>query len=136
MGPAAGGQTRAQLPVSATVLAVARLEQTSAPYELQLSDAELRQGYVDAPLPTSLVVHSNSAAGFQLDVIALSPMIGNIVVEGLDSPQVLGAEGGTLVQRWTGPQSRRLTLRFRIILAPGTAPGRYAWPLRLSVRPL
>jgi hypothetical protein len=69
-------------------------------------------------------------------VIALNPMISNIVVGGLDAPQVLGAGGGTLVQRWSGPQSRRLVLRFRMMLAPGAAPGRYPWPLRLHVRPL
>ena len=136
VGPAGGGQTRAQLAVSAAVLPVARIEQSSLPYELLLSADELRRGYVDVPQPTSLLVNSNSATGFELDVIALNPMISNIVVAGLESPQVLGAEGGTLVQRWSGPQSRRLNLRFRIMLAPGTLPGRYAWPLQLSVRPL
>lgn len=135
-GPSGAGQSRALLPISATVLAVARIERSSSPYELLLSGTDLRRGFVDVPQPASLVVNSNSAAGFQLDVIALNPMIRNIVVDGLESPQILGADGGTLVQRWNGPQSRRLTLKFRIMLAPGTAPGRYPWPLHMSVRPL
>lgn len=136
MGSAEAGQSRALMPISATVVAVAHIERNSSPYELLLSAADLRRGFVDVPQPASLVVNSNSATGFALEVIALNPMISTIVVDGLDAPQVLGAEGGTLVQRWSGPQSRRLTLRFRMMLAPGAAPGRYPWPVRLNVRPL
>lgn len=136
IGPAVAGQSRAFMPVNATVMAVAHMQGTSLPAQFLLSAADLQRGYVDVPQPASFVVNSNSATGFQLDVIALNPMISNIVVAGLDSPQVLGADGGTLVQRWNGPQSRRLTLRFRIVLAPGAVAGRYPWPLRMSVRPL
>jgi hypothetical protein len=54
----------------------------------------------------------------------------------VDSAQVLGSDGGTLVRRWNKPQVLRLTLKFRLMLSPGLAPGRYPWPLRMGVRPL
>jgi hypothetical protein len=59
-----------------------------------------------------------------------------VIVSGLDAEQSLGAGGGTLIQRWQRPQSIRLSLWFKIMLVPGLAPGRYAWPWRLDVRPL
>lgn len=135
-GDVFAAQVRTQLGVSATVLPIARLQLSSAPTELQLSVEDLRRGFIDVTQPTSIVINSNSAQGIALELLTLNPMLRSMVVEGLDSAQMLGADGGTLVRRWNGPQSLRLSLKFRLLLAPGLAPGRYPWPLRLSVRPL
>ena len=122
--------------VNATVLPVARVQVTSAPADLQISADDLRRGYVDVLQPTSLLVNSNSPDGFALDLMTLSPLASSIIVNGLESDQVLGAEGGTLIQRWQRPQAMRVMLRFRLLLAPGLNAGRYEWPVRLDVRPL
>lgn len=136
IGTAGAGEARTQFGVSATVLPVARVQSASMPTDLQVSSADLRRGFIDVRQPASIVINSNSAEGVALDLMALDPLLSGMVVEGLDSAQVLGAEGGTLVRRWNGPQSLRLTLKFRFILAPGSSPGRYPWPVRLGVRPL
>ncbi len=133
---APAAESRAQLGVSAVVLAMARLTLSAAPRVVEVSAADVRRGFVDVPQPAALFVQSNSAAGFQLDLQTLDPMVRGLVVEGLDSPQVLGAEGGTLVRRWNAMHAERLALRFRLMLAPDLAPGRYPWPLRFAVRPL
>ncbi len=135
-GASGAGEVRTQFGVSATVLPVARVQSASMPPDLQVSSADLRRGYIDVRQPASIVINSNSAEGVALDLMALDPLLSGMVVEGLDSAQVLGAEGGTLVRRWSGPQSLRLTLRFRFMLAPGLSPGRYPWPVHLGVRPL
>ena len=59
-----------------------------------------------------------------------------MMIEGLNSDLSLGAEGGTIVQRWQKPQAVKLSLKFRFVLAPGLIPGDYPWPVRLAVRPL
>jgi hypothetical protein len=59
-----------------------------------------------------------------------------MIVRGCDADASLGAEGGTIVQRWQHTNTMRLSLHFRLRLAPGLAPGRYPWPIQLSVRPL
>jgi hypothetical protein len=123
--------------VSVTVRAVAKLEIKSAPSELNISSADLQRGFIDVTQPTEFTVRSNSPSGFALEVMTVaSPLVSSMVVEGLNSDLALGAEGGTIVQRWQRPQAMNLSLKFRLALAPGLVPGSYPWPLRLAVRPL
>jgi hypothetical protein len=123
--------------VSVTVRAVADLEIKSAPAGLAISPSDLRRGFIEVAQPTQLTVRSNSPSGFALDVLTVaSPMLSSMVVEGLNSELALGADGGTIVQRWQHPHAVSLSLKFRFVLAPGLAPGDYPWPLRLTVRPL
>jgi len=124
------------LMVGATVLPVAKIQAASAPGEIIVSAGDIRRGYVDVSQPTSLQINSNSPNGIALDLMSVSTMMTAVTVSGLDSEQSLGADGGTLVQRWQRPQSIHLSLRFKFMLAPGLVPGRYPWPLRLDVRPL
>ncbi len=134
---AAGAKdARTSLTVSATVNAVARIDLRSAPAAVHVSPADLGRGFVDVGEPLSLVVHSNSREGFALDLAPLAPMFSSLTVEGLESPQILGPDGGTIVQRWRAPHEVTLSLRLRLGLAPGLAAGTYPWPLRVSVRPL
>jgi hypothetical protein len=127
---------RSSFNVSATVNAVAKLQVQSAPTEILVSTEDLRRGFIDVMQPTDLVIHSNSARGYALDVTTLTPMLSSLVVRGLTSEQSLGAEGGTIVQRWQAPQTVALSLQFRLVLAPGLAAGRYPWPMHIDVRPL
>jgi len=133
---AGAADTRTSFTVSATVRAVATLERESAPPTLQISADDLRRGYLDVPQPLALVIKSNSPTGFAVDVATLEPVASAIVIHGLDGDVSLGADGGTIVQRWRRPQAVSLSLRIRLILAPGLAPGSYPWPMQLSVRPL
>jgi hypothetical protein len=135
-GGAHAAQSRTQMGVSATVLPMARMQVTSAPADIQISADDLRRGYIDVRQPTALVVNSNSPDGFALELMTLSPMVSALIVNGMESDQILGAEGGTLIQRWQRPQAMRVMLRFRLLLAPGLNVGRYGWPVKLGVRPL
>lgn len=122
--------------VSVTVRPAAHIEIQSAPSGLAIADADLRRGYIDVLQPTQLTVHSNSPNGFALEVLTVAPMLSSMVVAGLNSDLTLGADGGTIVQRWQKPQAVNLSLKFRFALAPGLIAGNYPWPVRLAVRPL
>lgn len=134
----AGGTNAAgtRFGVSATVRAVAWMEQESQPADLRITPRDLRRGYLDVATPVALVIKSNSPNGFALDVISLEPLAAAIVISGLDAAVSLGPDGGTIVQRWPRPHEVSLSLGFRFVLAPGLAAGDYPWPLRLAVRPL
>jgi hypothetical protein len=136
IGTGMAGQVRTSIGVSATVLAVAHIERQSEPKDLAISAADLERGYIDVSEPTAVVIHSNSALGFALEVLPVVPIAASMIVRGCDAQASLGAEGGTIVQRWQHTNTMRLSLHFRLLLAPGLAPGRYPWPVQLSVRPL
>jgi hypothetical protein len=125
-----------ELSVTATVRAVARIDLQSAPAALEISSKDVERGYIDVPQPTQLVVRSNSQTGFALDVLTVAPILSSMSIQGLDSELALGADGGSVVQRWQRPQAVNLSLRFRFALAPGVTAGLYPWPVRMAVRPL
>ena len=129
-------ETHTQLLISAVVPAQARLEQFSAPRSVTVSDADLMRGYLDVTDPVRVQVTSNSRAGYQLQLDTLLPLCRGIAIRGLGPDVLLPAEGGTVVQRWQHPQSLSLVLNFRLLLASDVRPGRYDWPLRLTVLPL
>ncbi len=133
---ASAKEVHTELSVTATVRAVANIDLQSTPAALEISAHDVQIGYIDVPQPTQLVVRSNSQSGFALDVLTVAPIFSAMVIQGLDSNLELGADGGSVVQRWQRPQAMNLSLRFRFALAPGVTPGIYPWPVRMAVRPL
>lgn len=134
---AAGARdVRSALNVSVTVRAIAKIETQSAPAGLPISDADLQRGFIDVVQPTTLSVRSNSPSGFALEVLTVAPVLSAMRIVGLNSDLMLGAEGGTIVERWQKPQIVDLSLKFRFTLAQGLRAGDYPWPVRLAVRPL
>jgi hypothetical protein len=129
-------ETRTSFAVNASVAAIARIVQQTAPADLEISPSDLQRGYLDVTQSLGLVVQSNSAQGFALDVVTVAPILTAIEIDGLDAHAHLGAEGGAVVQRWRAPQTLRLALHLRFGLLGGLTPGHYPWPVRVFVRPL
>jgi hypothetical protein len=129
-------EVRSQFTVGATVSAVANIDLQSSPAALEISAADVKRGYIEVVQPTHLVVRSNSQTGIALEVLTVAPLLSAMTVHGLESDSLLGADGGTIVQRWQRPQSVSLSLTFRFALAPGVMPGLYPWPVRVAVHPL
>ena len=134
---AAGAKdVHSDLSVSVIVRPAANIELRSAPNGLDISALDLQRGYIEVMQPTQLTVRSNSPNGYALEVLTVAPLLSSMIVEGLNSNLALGADGGTIVQRWQKPQAVNLSLKFRFELAPGLSVGNYPWPVRLAVRPL
>jgi hypothetical protein len=136
VGPAPAKEARTSFPVSATVVAIAKIDRQTIPARLEISALDLERGFVDLPDPLALDIHSNSPGGFVLDVMTLAPLVSSLEIHGLDSDARLGADGGLIVQRWQRAQTVHLSLRLRLGLAPGVVAGSYPWPMRIGVRPL
>ncbi len=136
LAAAHGEDAQIGITIGATVRAVAHMELRSMPATLDLSSDDLRRGFVDVTQPTSLVIRSNSKSGYSLDLMTVTPMLASMIVYGLDSELSLGAQGGSIVQRWQSPHVVNLNIKFRLSLAPGLTAGTYPWPVAVSVRPL
>jgi hypothetical protein len=135
--PAAGARdAHSDFSVSVVVRPAANIELRSVPAGLDISAADLRRGYIEVTQPTEITVRSNSPNGYALEVLTIAPVLSSMIVEGLNSDLALGADGGTIVQRWQKPQAVNLSLKFRFELLPGLRIGSYPWPVRLAVHPL
>lgn len=103
---------------------------------LEVTHADVARGYVDAPAPTRISVATTSRDGYQIDLLPRADIFTAFTVHVDGGSAELGQDGGTLVQR-AGPQRRHeAELTFRFVLAIGTAPGSYRFPLHILVRPL
>lgn len=127
---------RATFMVQATVAPAASIQLSSQPPPIAISTADLARGYAEVNTPMGMQVRSNSRQGYMLDVLPLSPLFTTVAIRGLGADVSVGADGGTIVQRWQHAQTIDLALTYRFYLAPGLAPGKYPWPLRLRVRAL
>lgn len=130
----AGGDHRVRLTVSATVLPRTRLQVSSAPESLVVTEADLSRGYVDVPTPLALSVWSNVAPGARLVFSTVSDYIVQANVEGLAQPLVLGPGTGSVVVPREGARAGTtdLQLRFRVYLARNTPTGVHPWPIRVT----
>ncbi|HJS91829.1 MAG TPA: hypothetical protein VJ738_17810 [Steroidobacteraceae bacterium] len=133
---AGSAATEAVLAVSARVLPRATLQVRSAPLDLVVSLQDVRQAYVDAPEPTRLEVSNNSPQGYVLLVSPTMPGITALRVRGGGVQVTLAGDGGAIPERGHVGLRMPLSLRYRFMLDRRVAPGRYAWPVQLTVRPL
>lgn len=129
-------ETEAVLAVSARVLPRATLQLRSAPLDLVVSSRDVRQAYVDAPEPTRLEVSNNSPQGYELLVSPTMPGFTALQVRGGGVQVTLAGDGGTIPERGRVGLHMPLSLHYRFMLDRRVAPGRYAWPVKLTVRPL
>jgi hypothetical protein len=76
---------RTSFSVGITVNAIAKSNTCRRRPNLQLSTDDLRRGYIDVPQPTALVIRSNSASGYALEVTTVAPIVVAMVIHGFDS---------------------------------------------------
>lgn len=129
-----GGMAQADtldLTVRAVVLPRVSVQVLSGPPSLQVTERDVVNGYVDAPVPVSLLVSSNTARGVLLMFTSASELVTHTRVTGPQVDVQLGSAGGALWVRDARPR-RHMALQFRFYLSADTPPGHYAWPLHLA----
>ncbi len=134
--PLAAPAARTSFAVGATVLAHAGISAKTVPELLELTAQDIERGYVDRPAAAHFSIMNTSPAGFALDVQPFGSMISAVEVDGAGAQAVFDAGGGSIVERGQRGRGIELHLGFRLLIAPGTPPGRYPWPIAFSVRPL
>ncbi len=124
------------VPVSVTVVANAKLEIAYQALDLNITQSDISRGYVDAPSALRFSVLTNSKYGFLMNFYPVGDIFKSAQVDGIVGNINIDEAGGTIVQRGVFPQNVKYELNFRFILRPNLSPGRYAWPLQISVQAL
>lgn len=130
----AGGQrAAARLDLFVKIPEVLSLRLLGEPSALDVTQDDIARGFVVTQV--SMEVRSNARSGFQLQLRSDPRLATDGVVEGLDMPLMLaGADASVrLTHHGLAEKTRRYALRVRLSLPPGTQPGRYAQPVRLSL---
>jgi hypothetical protein len=125
--PAAAAGDMTHLNIVATVLTRASIESQELPRDVTISEQDVERGYVDLD-PIAIGVQSNHAAGVRLWFVATSARFTSVDVEG-------GGATLFLVQQGRGLQRQKVSVRLRLRLAPGAAPGTIAYPVSVSLTP-
>lgn len=129
-------QASAVMQVSATVIANARLQTSHQTTQLVISAADIARGFVQVPGASRFSVITNSRIGYVIEVHPLASWFESVQVTGMGGATLMGAEGGSIIQRGVLPSKLAHELSFRFALRPDARPGSYPWPLLLSVRAL
>lgn len=136
MPAAQAAQAGAKLAVSVSVVANARLHSHHQADQLIISAADVSRGYVESPAASRFSVTTNSPAGYWVVFHPQIDLFESVHINGLAHAGQVGAEGGALVHRSAQPANGTHELSYRFVLKSGTEPGRFPWPLQLSVRAL
>lgn len=128
--------TSAALPVTASVIANAKIQTQYQVPQLKITQADIARGYVEVPAAMRFSVATNSRSGYLMEFHPVGNLFKSVEIAGLGNPVNLGADGGAIVQRGPLPPTLTHELGFRFTLQADTLPGNYPWPLQLSVRPV
>jgi hypothetical protein len=129
------GSVTASLSVSVVVPARALLSVESQPAGLEITEADVARGYVEAPGASLVRVRSNSPAGWLLEFQPLQGPYRALEVTGLGSTAHMSAAGGWLAQPYAGKTFVTASLGYRFYLSGDARPGLYPWPVALTAIP-
>jgi hypothetical protein len=133
--PVHAGGVSVSLSVSAVVSARAVLSVESQPAGLQITEADVARGYVEAPGASLVKVRTNSPAGWLLEFQPLLGPYRALEVTGLGSTAQVSAAGGWLAQPYAGKALVTASLGYRFLLSDDARPGLYPWPVALTAIP-
>lgn len=122
--------------VTATVMGRAAIKVISQTDELVITDADAERGYVEVSLGSIIEVRTNSRAGYALIFGPVKAPFRAIELDGLQRNIEISENGGWVVEPYPGKGPHTLEISYKFILADNAEPGTYAWPVRMSVRPM
>jgi hypothetical protein len=126
--------TGASIDLAIVVPRALEMRMLDQPRTIEVTAADAASGEVVVNGPRVALV-SNARRGYWIDAVLRGPFK-EATIEGLRAPLRVGASGGrALMPSMVGEQRPApLPLRFRLRLKEGTPPGRYPWPVALSIQ--
>jgi hypothetical protein len=98
---------------------------------IEIGEADIARGFVDAPLASRLEIRANVPYWISFEPHAA--WFASVEVSGFRKPVTVDSRGGRDVEGDAAPGIRTYELSYRFALARGTTPGRYAWPVSLAM---
>lgn len=127
LAPAAAAGDTAHVNVVATVLTRTSIEFQQLPSDVSVTEQDVARGYIDVE-SIEIGVQSNNPAGVRIAFVATSPQFAAVDVEG-------GGSTVFLAQPARGLQRQKISVRLRLRLVPGAAPGTIAYPVSVFLAP-
>ena len=101
---------------------------------IDVSDEDVARGFVDVRGGSHIVVTTRTGGRYALDFATRGIAFSSVQFEALGQAVALGAQGATLIEHDAPAGRTAIAIDYRFRLAPGTAPGTYAWPLEIVAR--
>lgn len=132
------GEVSAELRISTNVIARAVAEVQSAPMTLEITEADIVRGWVEATEASRVRIRTNDPSGYRLAFQVAGLPVRELRVEGLGDGTTLGVSGGeaSLTRPHPGRFDTSVELNYRFVLAEDARPGVYSWPVSLYETPM
>lgn len=134
LGAPAAAADRARVEIRATVLSRALIDRQHLPRAVVISAEDVQRGYVDLEQPVEVGIRTNHPAGVLLDLSLNAPELQAVDVREAHGGEVRAARV-FVPQPEQGLRAHTVSLKVRLKLAPGTAPGTIAFPFSVSLSP-
>lgn len=133
--PAFAGSASALMNVSVEVVARTILTVNSQPASVEVTPADVARGYIDVTQAVTFQVRSNATNGYAMQFQPVGYPFGAATVTWGNSLVTVGNDAAWLTRPYQ-PGTTSGTLTVHLLLAPGTQPGTYAWPLSFAAQSL
>ncbi len=130
---AAAGSFSTIVKINAVVPARTQLKSIKQPATFLVTEADVRQGYVEVSGASLFEIWNNNPAGCVLTFESSDFPFREAAVTVMGREIIVHPTGGMIVLSVMGRQ--RIALDYRFILTSESQPGTYAWPLSVSVNP-
>jgi hypothetical protein len=125
------GSSKATIMVSANV--IARVSQSIIHQEskINVTEADIKRGFIEIPSGTILQVKTNDRKGYGLFFEGSYELFKEIMVMDKGRSVVLSPNGGFVHQPYSGSNIEVKELSYKLTLKDDTQPGTYSWPFRV-----
>lgn len=119
--------------VSAIVLANAKMQIVHQEDQINITQENIDKGFIEIPSAISFLIKTNSPQGFIMDFIPVGSVFNSVKIAGISNLPELSANGGSVVQRGLTSKDITYELSFKFKLRHDILPGKYPWPLQISL---
>jgi len=119
--------------ISAIVVANAKMQIVHQEDQINITKENIDKGYVEIPTAITFSIKTNSPQGFIMDFIPVGSVFESVKMSGISDLPELNSNGGSVVHRGLISKDIVYELSFKFKLKNNILPGKYPWPLQISL---
>lgn len=124
----AGNKTT--ITVSATVVARVSQSLIHQVSRLNVTEEDIRRGFIEIPSGTVLQIKTNNRTGYVLYFEGENELFKEVTVMDKERATILSPNGGFLYQPYSGDVEVK-NLSYKLLLRENIQPGLYSWPMKV-----
>ena len=123
---------KAAIMVSATVMARASQSVIHQVSRINVTEGDIKRGFIEIPSGTILQIKTNSRNGYMLYFEGGNELFKEVTVLDKGRTTVLSSGGGFIHQTNSGGNVEVKDLSYKLLLNENIQPGSYSWPFRVK----